>query len=64
MARLGGFMLVMGIGSLVLPAFGLQFKLMALFQPAQPLVGIAMAAGGGLFVFLSARKNPDQQKLD
>ena len=64
MARLGGFMLVMGIGSLVLPSIGLQFRLMALFDPAQPVAGIAIAGFGGLFAFLGSRQNPDQQKLD
>jgi hypothetical protein len=64
MARLGGFMLVMGIGSLVLPTIGLQFRLMSLFDQAQPVAGIAFAAGGGLFLFLGARQNPDQKKLD
>ena len=59
MARLGVFMLVMGVGSLVLPLIGLQFKIMSLFQPAQPIAGIALAAAGGLFAFMGSRQKPE-----
>ena len=59
MARFGVFMLVMGVGSLVLPMVGMQFKLMSLFQPAQPVAGIAVAAVGGACLFLGGRKTPE-----
>ena len=59
MARLGVFMLIMGVGSLVLPMFGRQFKIMSLVQPAQPVAGIALAAAGGLFAFFGARQKPE-----
>ena len=37
MARLGIFLLIMGIGSLILPLMGRQFVLMSLLDPAQPI---------------------------
>ena len=57
MARLGIFLLIMGIGSLILPMMGRQFVLMSLLGPAQPVAGIAIAAVGGLLIFLGARQN-------
>lgn len=57
MARLGIFLLIMGIGSLILPMMGRQFVLMSLLDPAQPVAGIAIAAMGGLLIFLGARQN-------
>jgi hypothetical protein len=61
MVRLGVFMLILGVGSLVLPYFHMQFRLMSLVQPAQPVAGIAVAAVGGLCLFLGGgrKKNPE-----
>ena len=37
MARFGVFLLIMGVGSLLLPLMGRQFILMSLLDPAQPI---------------------------
>jgi hypothetical protein len=57
MARLGIFLLIMGIGSLILPLMGRQFVLMSLLDPAQPVAGIVIALVGGLLIFAGARQN-------
>ena len=57
MARFGVFLLIMGLGSLLLPLIGMQFRLMSLLDPAQPIAGIAITAVGGLLIFLGARQN-------
>ena len=56
MARFGVFLLIMGVGSLLLPLMGRQFILMSLLDPAQPIAGIVIAALGGLLIFLGARQ--------
>ena len=44
--RIGGTLLVIGIGGFVLPLFGMQFRLLNLFGEAQPVVGALMAMIG------------------
>ncbi|MBU1030734.1 MAG: hypothetical protein ABIC91_08720 [Nanoarchaeota archaeon] len=43
---LGVLLIVMGIGSFILPLFGLQFKLLILFGAYQWMVSILMAIIG------------------
>jgi hypothetical protein len=57
MARFGIFLLIMGVGSLILPMMGRQFVLMSLLDPAQPVAGVVIAALGGLLIFLGAKQN-------
>lgn len=52
MFRLGGFLILLGGGSLLLPMIGLQFKVVAWADSAQPFLGIGLlVAGIALLVF-------------
>ncbi len=55
MAGLGALLVILGIGSLVLPMFDIQFQIMSLLDDYQPVAGIAIAAVGVLLVVLGAR---------
>lgn len=46
-------LLILGIGSFILPLMGMQFRLLSLFGDAAPIVGIALAVIGGLLLFAS-----------
>jgi len=48
----GIFLIILGAGSLLLPMFDLQFRLMELVDPYQPYAGIAVAVIGAIMVFL------------
>jgi hypothetical protein len=59
--RIGGTLLVLGVGSFILPLFGMQFRLLNIFGDAQPLVGLALATIGAIlliagFIFKSSGK--------
>jgi hypothetical protein len=56
MAGLGAFLIILGIGSLVLPMFDIQFQLMSLLDDYQPIAGIAVAAIGAVLVLLGLRR--------
>jgi TM2 domain-containing membrane protein YozV len=62
MKRLGGFLLVLGIGSFILPFFGMQFRILNAVSPrAQPILGAAMALAGLALLLIGAlvgRKQP------
>ena len=64
MARFGIFLLIMGIGSLILPLMGRQFVLMSLLDPAQPIAGIVIAllAVGGIAWALTRRRTADERE--
>ena len=49
MKRLGWFLVILGVGSFILPLFGLQFKLMMLFGDS-PIVAIVMAIVGAIIL--------------
>lgn len=51
----GVMLIVLGIGSLILPQFNIQFRLMSLLDGAQPIAGIVVAAIGALLVVLGLR---------
>jgi hypothetical protein len=46
MAGLAGFLVVLGIGSLLLPLIDMQFTILAPIDPYQPWAGLAIAAIG------------------
>jgi hypothetical protein len=48
-------LLIFGVGSLILPLFGLQFRKMMYLEDAQPLLGIGLAIAGGVLLALSYR---------
>lgn len=56
MANLGVLLVVLGLGSLVLPLFNLQFRLMDTVDPYQPLVGIGVAVIGAVLIYLSMQR--------
>jgi uncharacterized membrane protein YeaQ/YmgE (transglycosylase-associated protein family) len=52
MKRLGWFLVILGVGSFILPLFGLQFKLMMLFGDS-PIAAIVMAIVGAIILVVS-----------
>ena len=52
----GVFLIILGAGSLLLPALGFQFRLMELVDDYQPYAGIVVAAIGAVLVFLGMRR--------
>jgi hypothetical protein len=54
MSSLGALLIVLGLGSLLLPAFNIQFKVMELIDDYQPYAGVAVAAIGAIILFISA----------
>ncbi len=58
MVRIGVLLIVFGIGSLLLPMFDLQFRLMSLLDDYQPIAGIVVAGIGAVLVFLGMRNKP------
>jgi hypothetical protein len=55
----GILLLVLGIGSLLLPMLNMQFRLMELVDPYQPWAGIVVAVIGAVLVFLGqTRRQP------
>jgi len=57
----GIWMLVLGIGSFVLPYMGLQFKILSLFGESLPIVAGGMAVVGAVLLALSFRAPAVQQ---
>lgn len=55
MLSLGVLLVILGVGSFVLPMIGYQFTLMEPIEPYQPWAGILMAAVGLVIVILAAR---------
>jgi hypothetical protein len=50
MTRIATMLLVLGIGSFILPFFGLQFRLLKIFGDAQPIISVIMALLGGVLL--------------
>jgi hypothetical protein len=48
----GILLLVLGVGSLLLPMLNMQFRLMEIVDPYQPWAGIVVAVIGGVLVFI------------
>jgi hypothetical protein len=55
MVGFGVLLVILGIGSLLLPMFDIQFEVMQLLDDYQPIAGIAIAAVGVLLVVLGMR---------
>ena len=55
MVGIGVMLLILGLGSLILPQFNIQFRLMSLLDDAQPIAGIIVAAIGALLLVLGLR---------
>lgn len=61
MRSAGIWMLVLGVGAFILPYFGLQFKILAIFGEALPLVAGGMAVAGAVMLALSFRAAPQAE---
>lgn len=51
MRRFGITLLILGIGSFILPLFGRQFRLLSLFGGATPVVAVILAILGAGLIF-------------
>ena len=60
MAGWGVTLIVLGLGSFILPLVGMQFRLLALFGPAQNIVALGLAALGVILLILSRTRGPSR----
>ena len=64
MIRLGILFSILGFGSLLLPMWGMQFRLMSLLDGGQPFAGITIGVAGlgligaGIFTSVNAPGEP------
>ena len=56
MTGFGVLLIILGLGSLLLPMFNLQFRLMELVDPYQPFAGILVALIGAALVYLGLQR--------
>ncbi len=56
MISLGVLLVILGVGSLLLPYFGLQFTLMDFVNDYQPWIGIIVAALGLITILFGAQR--------
>ncbi|HEU4918336.1 MAG TPA: hypothetical protein VFT20_01270 [Candidatus Limnocylindrales bacterium] len=56
MASLGVLLLVLGVGSLLLPMFDIQFQIMTIVDPYQPFAGVVVAAVGAALIALALQR--------
>jgi predicted lipid-binding transport protein (Tim44 family) len=56
MISLGVLLVILGVGSLVLPNLGFQFQLMEFVDPYQPWAGIIVAALGLITILFGAQR--------
>ncbi|HEX5014432.1 MAG TPA: hypothetical protein VFV72_09775 [Candidatus Limnocylindrales bacterium] len=56
MTGFGVLLIILGLGSLLLPMFNLQFRLMEIVDPYQPFAGIIVAAIGAVLVYLGLQR--------
>jgi FtsH-binding integral membrane protein len=56
MLSLGVLLVILGVGSFVLPMIGYQFQLIEPLEPYQPWAGIILAAVGLITVIFAARR--------
>ncbi|MEK6191464.1 MAG: hypothetical protein AABM41_03955 [Chloroflexota bacterium] len=56
MISLGVLLVILGVGSLVLPSLGLQLRFMDWLDPYQPWAGIIVAAVGLITVLFGAQR--------
>jgi hypothetical protein len=56
MTGFGVLLIILGLGSLLLPLFDLQFRLMEFVDPYQPWAGFIVAAIGAILVGLGLQR--------
>ena len=61
MVSLGVLLVILGVGSLLLPMFDIQFRIMSLLDDYQPVAGIVIAGIGAALVFLGLRRRSAAQ---
>ncbi len=64
MTSIGVLLAILGFGSLILPAFGMQFRLLSAVEGAQPWFGIVLGVIGLFLVvlgFMQSSQQKDQQ---
>jgi len=61
MRGFGILLLVLGLGSFVLPVMNLQFRIMSVFGKPASTVAMVMAVVGAVLLFLSFRKQGDDR---
>mgnify|MGYP000845788084 FL=1 len=62
MTSIGGLLAILGFGSLILPAFGLQFKLLSAVEGARPWFGIILGVIGLALLVFGFMQNSKQQE--
>ena len=62
MTSFGGLLAILGFGSLVLPALGLQFKLLSAVEGAQPWFGVVLGVVGLVLLVVGFMQNGKQQE--
>lgn len=60
MASVGVLLIILGLGSLLLPMFDIQFRIMSLLDDYQPIASIVIAAIGVALVLLGRRRTTTQ----
>lgn len=61
MRSAGIWLMILGVGAFILPYFGLQFKILAIFGETLPLVAGGMAVVGAVVLALSFRAAPQAE---
>ena len=62
MTSIGGLLAILGFGSLILPAFGMQFRLLSAVEGAQPWFGVVLGVVGLVLLVVGFMQNGKQQE--
>lgn len=63
MIQTGVWVLILGLGSFILPMFGFQFRILSIFGDAAPLVGIILTILGIVLLVVGISKNKKPTKV-
>jgi hypothetical protein len=56
MTGIGVLLIILGVGSLLLPMFDIQFRIMEILDDYQPIAGIVIAAIGAVLAVMGMRR--------
>jgi hypothetical protein len=62
MRSIGILLLILGIGTFILPQLGLQFRIMSVFGRNPETFAVIMAIVGAVLLFLSFRRRGEDQE--